>query len=106
VSDIKAYKLRLLPNAAFRLDTHVEFLARVSETAADKLRETFYSNIRSIPEKPESYPIYTPKTTPPISPLRWKLIEKRYRIVYGIQENTVIVFDVQDCRQDTDKNLV
>jgi mRNA-degrading endonuclease RelE of RelBE toxin-antitoxin system len=106
VSDIKPYKLLLLPNATFRLDAHVEFLARVSETAADKLRETFYSDIRSIPENPESHPIYTSKTKPPISPLRWKLIEKRYRIVYGIQDGTVIVFDIQDCRQDTDKNLV
>jgi plasmid stabilization system protein ParE len=106
VPDEKNYKLILLPTAAFRLDAHVEFLARVSETAAEKLRETFYSDIRSLPENPESYPIYTPGIAPPIHPLRWKLSGKHYRIVYGIKNDVVIVFDVQDCRQDTDKNMI
>jgi mRNA-degrading endonuclease RelE of RelBE toxin-antitoxin system len=31
---------------------------------------------------------------------------KRYRIVYQIADDTIYVDDVQDCRQDDDKNLV
>ena len=32
--------------------------------------------------------------------------ERMKAAVYGIQDGTVIVFDIQDCRQDTDKNPV
>ena len=31
---------------------------------------------------------------------------KRYRAVFEIIDNNVYVYDIQDCRQDTDKSLV
>ncbi|WP_461256861.1 hypothetical protein [Treponema sp. R80B11-R83G3] len=37
---------------------------------------------------------------------RYKLSYGRYRIVYQIVNDTVFVDDIQDCRQDDDKNLL
>ena len=37
---------------------------------------------------------------------RYKLSYKRYRIVYQIVKNNVFVDDIQDCRQDEDKNIL
>jgi hypothetical protein len=38
--------------------------------------------------------------------LRYKLFGKRYRIVLEIVGNAVYVYDIQDCRQDVDKNII
>ncbi|MCL2762730.1 MAG: hypothetical protein FWD36_05945 [Treponema sp.] len=37
---------------------------------------------------------------------RYKLPNRRYRIVYQIIKDDVFVEDIQDCRQDDDKSLV
>jgi hypothetical protein len=39
--------------------------------------------------------------------LRYKLFGgNRYRIVFEVAKSDVYVYDIQDCRQDTDKNLL
>ena len=38
--------------------------------------------------------------------LRYRLFGKRYRIVFEIVGNSVYIYDIQDCRQDSDKNLM
>ena len=38
--------------------------------------------------------------------LRYRLFRKRYRIVFEIVGNSVYIYDIQDCRQDSDKNLL
>ena len=38
--------------------------------------------------------------------LRYKLCAKRYCIVFEIVGKAVYVYDIQDCRQNTDKNLL
>ena len=95
------YTVSVHPAALDKLATHLEFLAFISETAADKLFAAYRDALILISEYPESCPIYTPNPK-----YRYKLFGKRYRIVFEIAKTAVYVDDIQDCRQDIDKNFV
>ena len=62
-----------------------------------------YESIDDLSENPRIYPRYESKAE---AELRYKLFSKRYRMVFEIVGNNVYVYDIQDCRQDTDKNLL
>jgi plasmid stabilization system protein ParE len=101
----KQYEVRVLPDAADKMEAHIEFLARISEPAAERLRKTLKSDMNNLKENPERFKSYKPQFETSVE-LHYLLSAKRYRIVYGIVEGMVFIFDIQDCRQDTDKNLV
>jgi hypothetical protein len=103
--DSEKYCVLVEPSADRRLSAHIEFLARVSENAAVRLYEAYRESIHFIENNPQSCPPYFPQT-PIDAELRYKLFSKRYRLVFEILGNRVYVYDVQDCRQDGDKNLV
>ena len=100
-----AYTVVVKPTAIRRLASHVEFLARVSEEAASALVAEYDESIEFLESNPESCPPYIPKLSIDAE-LRYKLFWKRYRVVYEVIGNTVYVYDIQDCRQDSDKNLI
>ncbi|MDR0765031.1 MAG: type II toxin-antitoxin system RelE/ParE family toxin [Synergistaceae bacterium] len=93
------------PSADRRLADHVEFLARVNENAAIRLYKAYEESLRFLEHSPESCPLYIPQT-PIDAELRYKLFDNRYRIVFEIVSGTVYVYDIQDCHQDIDKNLI
>lgn len=95
------YTVSVHPAAQDRLAAHLEFLAFISENAADKLFGAYEDAILFLSEYPESCPMYLPNPR-----YRYKLFGKRYRIVFEIVEKAVYADDIQDCRQDMDKNLV
>jgi hypothetical protein len=84
---------------------HFRFLARVSVSAAERLYLAYEEALCFLGQSPEICPRYiVQKKTD--ADLRYKLLAKRYRIVFEIIGNTVYVYDIQDCRQDADKSLV
>ncbi|MCL2048212.1 MAG: type II toxin-antitoxin system RelE/ParE family toxin [Defluviitaleaceae bacterium] len=99
------YHVLVDPKADMKLFRHIEFLARVSEAAAEKLY-TFYENaLNELSELPTICPRYYSQK--PIDyELYCKPFGKRYRIVFEIIDDNVYIYDIQDCRQDTDKNYV
>jgi len=97
----RKYLVWVAPQADQRFASHLAFLARVSERAAFGLYDAYQGALEFLADNPESCPRYAPKAT-----LRAKLFGKRYRIVFEIADNTVHIYDIQDCRQSTDKNLV
>ena len=99
------YHVYVKPSALNRLAAHIEFLARVSGSAAMSLYKHYEASLEFLAEHPESCPIYTPNI-PIHAELRFKLFGKRYRIVFEIVTNAVYIYDIQDCRQDSDKNIV
>jgi len=99
------YTVLVDPAADQRFAVHVEFLARVSENAAVKLYDDYEEALNFLGGFPKNCPVYTPQM-PIDAQLRYKLFGKRYRIVFEIIDNTVYVYDIQDCRQDYNKNLV
>ena len=101
----KHYHVFVSPAADRKLAIHIEFLARVSEKAATRLYEDYKAAIGFLEGSPQSCPLYIPKISIDAE-LRYKLIGNRYRVVFEIVENSVFVYDVQDCRQNIDKNLI
>ncbi|WP_461257711.1 type II toxin-antitoxin system RelE/ParE family toxin [Treponema sp. R80B11-R83G3] len=101
----KKYKVFVDPQADRKLAAHIEFLARVSKTAAVRLYNEYEESLNLLKDNPTSCPPYIPQK-PIDAKLKFKLFGKRYRIVFEIIGNAVYAYDIQDCRQDTNKNLV
>ena len=99
------YNVSVDPAANERMLDHVRFLAQVSISAAEKLYNIMVEAIAELENNPEICPIYTIQNLVDAE-LRYKLCGKRYRMVFEIVKNNIYVYDIQDCRQDSDKNLV
>lgn len=104
-SNDKTYHVYVDPAANDRMAEHMEFLARVSEDAANRLLDELMKGIRSLAKMPFRNPVYD---RPYLSPgkYRYLIVGRRYRIVYQIDGDTVFVDDIQDCRQDNDKSIL
>jgi mRNA-degrading endonuclease RelE of RelBE toxin-antitoxin system len=84
---------------------HFAFLAQVSPVGAEKLLEALTKDMKSLESNPHAYPYYhRPHSNP--RKYRYVLSYSRYRIVYQVMNDKVYVDDIQDCRQDDDKNLI
>ena len=99
------YRVFVDPSADRKFAGHIEFLARVSESAAIRLYEDYEQALVLLATTPGICPQYTPKRPIDIQ-LKYTLFGKRYRIVFEIINNEVFVYDIQDCRQDIGKSLV
>ena len=99
------YAVAIDPAANDRMYDHFEFLARVSETAAEKLLCGLLADIRSLECMPYRNPIYD-RPYLPRGKYRYMISCDRYRIVYQIVEAFVFVDDIQDCRQSDSSSLL
>jgi len=88
-----------------RMCEHFEFLARVNEAAAIQLIEALVSDIRSLERIPSRCPMFE-RAGIKKGKYRFLISAKRYRVVYQVTGDTVYVDDIQDCRQDADKDQV
>jgi len=103
-SERKAYKIVIDPAANDRMYEHFEFLAQVSETAAEKLLSVLVTDIRSLECMPYRNPVYD-RPYLKCGKYRYMMSCGRYRIVYQIEGDTIFVEDIQDCRQSDDSSL-
>jgi len=99
------YKVIIAPAANDRMAEYFEFLARVSESAANRLLDGLVDDIESLQKIPFRNPLYDRPYVPPLK-YRYMVSNKRYRIVYQIVGDTVFVDDIQDCRQSEEKDLL
>ena len=99
------YDVFVSPPADRKMTYHAEFLSQVSGAAAERLYTAYSEALCFIGQNPQMCPMYTPQKIIDAE-LRYKIFAKRYRIVFEIIGNSVYVYDIQDCRQDTDKSLV
>ena len=88
-----------------RMAEHLELLARVSENAASGLLDELLADIKSLSTSPLRNPMYE-RPYLPSGKYRYMISGKRYRIVYQVEGDAVYVDDIQDCRQDDDKNIL
>jgi hypothetical protein len=102
---MKTHEVVIHPNANDRMFEHFRFLAQVSVHGAEHLLDELIRDIQSLEFMPERYPWFE-RDYLPKKKYRYTLSAKRYRIVYQVIESIVFVEDIQDCRQDDDKNLV
>lgn len=99
------YEVFVSPSANDRMYDHFLFLAQVSKNAAEKLLIQLVNDIKSLESLPQNNP-YFDRPYLEKGKYRYKLSYKRYRIVYKIINKNIFVEDIQDCRQDDDKNIV
>ena len=102
---MKRYHVSIALAANDRMYDHFEFLAKVSETAARNLLSELLKDIKSLELTPKLNPYFN-RPYLEQRKYRYKLSYRRYRIVYQIVKDRVFVDDIQDCRQDDDKNLI
>jgi len=102
--DTTIYNVIVDPAANDRMFDHFEFLARVSEAAAERLLCALTSDICSLELMPYRNPIYD-RPYLQRGKYRYMLSCGRYRIVYQIEGNTVFVDDIQDCRRSESGSL-
>jgi len=99
------YNVLVSPPADKKLASHIEFLSRVSEAAAGRLYAEYEKVLCFLSHSPDICPAYIAVKVIDAD-LKYKLFGKRYRAVFEIIGNEVYVYDIQDCRQDTDKSLI
>ena len=102
---MKKYQVFVSPAANDRMFDHFEFIARVSENATRKLLSELIKDIKSLEFMPQSN-AYFDRPYLKQGKYRFKLSCRRYRIVFQILDNNVYVEDIEDCRQDDDKNIL
>jgi len=93
------YKVIISDAAFMMIDSHVDFLARVSESAAIRLVDDILDGIDSLCENPERCPAFESQFIPD-NRYRKLLSAKRYLIIYEISGRDVFVDYIVDCRQD------
>jgi len=101
------YQVEVSRASARKLAAHVAFLARVNNAAALRLHNEVFDGIRGLKDNPSSCIRHYSKRFPEYV-FRRKLSAKRYLIIFTVEESKklITVLDIQDCRQDDDKNFV
>ena len=93
------YYVSVSDAALAMLDSHVDFLARVSVDAATKLMNEILDDIASLSRNPQRFPAYENQFIPD-NRYRRMLSSKRYLVLYEIDGINVYVDYIIDCRQD------
>ena len=101
----KHYNINYNPISLLKLGNHIEFVACKSERSALTLLDKYKDALKVIKSTPEICPKYFSDISSNAE-FRYKLFGNRYRIVFEILPNIIYVHDIQDCRQDTNKNLI
>lgn len=93
------YKVLISPHAFRMLDRQVRFVAEISATAANKLRESVISEIHKLRKMPERYPLLNDPHLV-AQPYRVLYVPKWTLVFYHIVDNEVWIDYIVDARQD------
>ena len=99
------YSVKVDDAAKTKMARHAKFLAQVSVLAARRLRNAYQTALKSLEVNPQRCPLYKPNSDIQ-EELRYLLFSERYRIVFEVVGRSIYIYDVQDARQDSDKNLI
>ena len=93
------YKVIVADRAKRMLGTHIRFLAQVNKDAATATKKKIVAELRSLSEMPYRYPFFEEAYVPK-NKYHKLFIDKWYLVLYQIQDDTVYVDYILDCRQD------
>jgi len=99
--DEKRYKVLIHDDAKLMLYSHIQFLANVSVTAAQKMRDSLYEGFISLESMPHRCALYHTNKT---SNKYRQLLVGRYQVVFSVdeKENIVHIKHILDTRQNND----
>ena len=96
-----AYNIVIASRAQSDLSECVSFILNVSREAAIELANAIYSSIESLSTFPERNPTFDmPKPFPFI--VKKHIVEKRYIVLYTIENNKAVVYRILDSRRNFD----
>lgn len=93
------YEVIISDRARQLLGNHIRFLAQVNKPAAVQLKKRFLDHFRDLAHMPEKYPFFQSDYIPP-NKYHKLYVENWYLVLYQIQDHTVYVDWIVDCRQD------
>lgn len=93
------YHVIISDRAKQDLAAQVRFLAQINKPAARRLKERLIEEIRSLEIMPQRYPFFQ-EAYMPVNKYHKLYVENWYLVLYQIQDATVYVDWIIDCRQD------
>ena len=99
MTESKRYKVIVSDRTKRMLGTHIRFMAQVNKEAAAAKKKEIMTAMRSLCQLPQRFPFCD---VPYITPNKYHkmFIEKWYLVLYQIQDDTVYVEYILDCRKD------
>lgn len=93
------YRVIVSDRAKRMLGEHIRFLAQVNKEAAAAKKKEIMTALRSLNQMPQRFPFFEGLYITPNQYHRM-FIEKWYLVLYQIQDDTVYVEYILDCRKD------
>lgn len=95
----QTYTVIVSDRAKRMLASHIRFLANVSKEAATEKKTPLICEIRSLSKLPHRYPFFEAEFMP-ANKYHKMFVANWYLILYQIQDDTVYVDYILDCRKD------
>lgn len=99
MADSKRYKVIVSDRAKRMLGTHIRFMAQINKQAAVAKKKEIMTAMRSLSQMPQRFPFFDELYITP-NKYHKMFIEKWYLVLYQIQDDTVYVDYILDCRKD------
>ena len=99
MTESKKYKVIVSDRAKRMMGTQLRFMAQVSKEAAAAKKKELMTAMRSLCRMPQRFPFFEGLFIPP-NKYHKMFVEKWYLILYQIQDDTVYVDYILDCRKD------
>ena len=93
------YKVIVSERAKRMLGTHIRFMAQVNKEAAAAKKKEIMEALHSLKQMPQRFPYFEELYIRP-NKYHKMFIEKWYLVLYQIQDDTVYVEYILDCRKD------
>ena len=95
----KKYQVIVSDRAKRMLGTHIRFMSQVNKDAAVVKKKELVTAIRSLECMPQRFPFFEEEYIPP-NKYHKMFVEKWHLVLYQIQDDTVYVDYILDCRKD------
>ena len=95
----KKYKVIVSDRAKRMLGTHIHFMAQVNKDATKAKKKEFMEAMRSLERMPQRFPFFE-EAYIPTNKYHKMFVAKWYLVLYQIQDDTVYVDYILDCRKD------
>ena len=95
----KKYKVIVSDRAKRILGTHIRFMAQVNKDAAKAKKQELMEAMRSLERMPQRFPFFE-EAYIPTNKYHKMFVSKWYLVLYQIQDDTVYVDYILDCRKD------
>lgn len=95
----RKYKVIVSDRAKRMLGTHIRFMSQVNKTAAIEKKKELMAAMRSLSQMPQRFPFLEEMYITP-NKYHKMFVEKWYLILYQIQDDTVYIEYILDCRKE------